>query len=127
MTDQNGQEQPEEIVLDGPDPRDWANQQIGRACANVQAILDVQALRKAGGSVFGNAHDAAARLLDQLLDTAQGELTILLLTSYGLDVPERSGEPDFPYSNAGKPRAYGTAQPREDIVPSPPAEPGKPA
>jgi hypothetical protein len=126
MTDQTEQPDEDVRVLDGPDPRAWDNGDIGRACADVEAVLRVQGLRK-GGNAYGNTHDAAGRLLDSLMDAAQAQLAVALLTAYGVPVPERDGEPDFPFSGAGKPRAFGMATAREDIVAGPLDDHGKPA
>ena len=53
MTEQPDQPDEDVRILQGPDPRDWENSAIGRACANVEAVLRVQVLRK-GGSTYGN-------------------------------------------------------------------------
>lgn len=128
MTDQAEQPDEDVTILNGPDPRTWFDgHPIGRAAEDIEAILRVQVLRKTGG-VFGNAHDVAGRLLDQMLDGAQAELAVALLDAFGVPVPEHGdGEPAFPFSGAGKPRAFGAAQPRQDIVAGPLDNQGKPA
>jgi hypothetical protein len=126
MTEQSEQPQDEPVVLDGPDPRTWfGDHPIGRVAEDIEAILRVQALRKRG-NVFGNAHDAAGQLLDQMLEQAQAGLSLALLTAFGAEVPKHDGEPAFPFAGAGRPRAFGMAEPREDIV-SGPLDRGKPA
>jgi hypothetical protein len=102
-------ENPEEITREGPDPREWESGAIGRLVADIEAILRVQVVRKAGSSVYGNAHDETARLLDRLMDAAQDQLAMKILTAYGVPVPESGGEPAFPFSGAGKTRAFGAA------------------
>jgi hypothetical protein len=77
-------DEPQEVVVDGPDPRDWPHREnIWGHVEDIRAIADVQAALK------GSSHQEASMLLSALKEQARALLAAAVLAAYP---PEQPGQ-----------------------------------
>lgn len=115
-------EQPEEEVpqsFDGPDPRHWrGSPDIWGVVEDIKVIDEVlPLLNMPGGYRMSPAHQEALRFLAAHRVQSCELLAAGILMSQGVPLPQEEAEPDSPFSQAGKPRAFGAESPPPPATP----------
>lgn len=115
------EERAEERFLDGPDPRAWpGRREIWGLVEDLAAIDQVNGALKGDRHAMdgmSEAYEEALRLLAVFRANRCEQLSLTLLSVYGVEVPASAGA--SPFDGAGKPRAFGADSPPVQTLQAP--------